>query len=148
MPSIGLARQDRLQEGESEVLDEVVPVVERAVVLADEPAEPGMGLRAIGSFYAGRRHERLDGELCLTRASGQAHLVSHYDGAFVDDISEVIPETVEEGAGAQVEIPCQKERLKVRDHLVIFDCTVHIGFVERFPHLLDGEKWTEDTVVG
>src|SRR4051812_8400651 len=148
MPSIGLARQDRLREGKSEVLDEVVPLVERAVVLADEPAEPRMGLGAIGSFDAGGRHERLDGEPCLTRAPGKAHLVSHYDGAFVDDISEVIPEIVEEGAGAHVEIPCQKERLDVRDHLVIFDCTVHIGFLETSPHLLDGEEWTEDTVVG
>ena len=36
-----MACQDRLQEGESDVLDEVVPVVERAVVLADKRAEPG-----------------------------------------------------------------------------------------------------------
>src|SRR4029079_8109866 len=100
MPSIGLARQDRLQKGESDVLDEFVPVVERAVVLADERAEPGMRLRATVSFDAGSRHERPDAEPCLTRAPGQAHLVSQYDIAFVDDISEVIPEIVEEGAGA------------------------------------------------
>jgi hypothetical protein len=66
----------------------------------------------------------------------------------VDDVLEVIPEIVEEGAGARVEIPSQKERLEVGDHLGILDGAVHVSIVERAPHLFDGKERTEHAVVG
>jgi hypothetical protein len=66
----------------------------------------------------------------------------------VDDVLELIPEIVEEGAGARVKIPGQKKRLEVGDHLGIFDGAVHVSVVERVPHLFERKERTEHAVVG
>ena len=65
----------------------------------------------------------------------------------MNDVLEVIPEILEEGAGARVEIPGQKKRLEVGDYLGVLDGAVHVGIVERAPHLFDGKERTEYAVV-
>ena len=67
----------------------------------------------------------------------------------MDDVPEVIPEVVEERAGARVEVPGQEKGLQMGDQLLLaFDGTVHVGTVKRAPHLFDGKQRTVHAVVG
>ena len=84
----------------------------------------------------------------FTSTPGQADLASPDNGVSVDDVLEVIPELVEERARARVEVPGQKKGLVVGDLLGIFDGPVHVGIVERVPHLFDREERAENAVVG
>lgn len=103
---------------------------------------------AISCFDGCRGHKRFDAKPRFTCELGQTDLVSPDKRVFVDNVLEVAPEVVEEAAGARVEIPGQKKGLEVGRVFGIFDGTIHIGAVERAPHLFDWKQRTIHTVIG